>query len=159
MEAKKELDQFQACKSAADSGDANAQVQLGMYYRQNNKIYEGMEYLIKAAHNGNTQAQGIITYVSNASLAQESQSAFYTLSEEEQEQKVRELIKTKISPMLARDGGGIELINYISGANPQIWLSYVGACSGCHLGSTSTADMLLHQFEEMIDKNVILYLM
>lgn len=72
---------------------------------------------------------------------------------------IEEMIKTKISPTLQGDNGGIALINYITGDKPQIWLNYLGACSGCHLGSTSTADMLLSHFETLIDKNVILYLM
>jgi len=159
MQAQQEVDKLQLCKEAADSGDANAQVQLGLYYREKQKAYEGMQYLIKAAHNGNKQAQGLITYVSNAALAEESTSDFYSLSPEVQKQKVEEMIKTKVTPMLARDGGGIELIHYQSGKNPEIWLQYIGACSGCHLGATSTADMLLRHFEELVDKNVILYLM
>lgn len=44
-------------------------------------------------------------------------------------------------------------------ADAQVWLNYLGACSGCHLGSTSTADMLLQHFESLIDKNIVLYLM
>lgn len=145
--------------AAADGGHVDAQLKAGMLYRQNSKTAEAMRYLITAAHNNNVQAQGIITYVSNASEAVEKNEAFHSLDGVRQRALVLDLLETKIRPTLAADSGGIELVNYVPGKTPQIWLNYLGACSGCHLGSTSTADMLLDHFETMIDKNVVLYLM
>jgi len=144
---------------AADGGHVDAQLKAGMLYRQSGKTAEAMRYLITAAHNNNEQAQGIITYVSNASLATEKNEPFHSLDTGRQRALVVNLIETKIRPTLEADSGGIELVNYVPGETPQIWLNYLGACSGCHLGSTSTADMLLDHFETMIDKNVVLYLM
>ena len=118
-----------------------------------------MRYLITAAHNENSQAQSIITNVSNASTVNSSNEIFHGLDELKQRALVENLLQTKIIPILSIDGGGIELVNYIAGVKPQIWLNYKGACSGCQLSSTSTADMLLDHFETMIDKNVVLYLM
>jgi len=118
-----------------------------------------MRYLITAAHNNNAQAQEIITFVSNASLSTELNKPFRLLDAKQQTVLVEDMIEKKIRPTLEADSGGITLINYIPGETPQIWLNYLGACSGCHLGSTSTADMLLDQFETLIDKNVVLYLM
>jgi len=146
-------------KKAADVGNVDAQLKAGMFFRQKGNIKEAMRYLITAAHNKNAQAQEIITYVSNAQLAQDLNNEFRILTEEQQLSLVNNLIETKIRPTLESDNGGIELVNYIPGSTPQIWLNYLGACSGCHLGSTSTADMLLDHFETMIDKNVVLYLM
>lgn len=144
---------------AADGGHVDAQLKAGMLYRQNGKTAEAMRYLITAAHNNNAQAQGLITYVSNASLTSERNEPFRSLDAERQLALVVKMIETKIRPTLEADSGGIELVNYVPGETPQIWLNYLGACSGCHLGSTSTADMLLDQFETLIDKNVVLYLM
>ena len=107
----------------------------------------------------NQQAQEIITYVSNAGIDQNYNEIFRSLDVEKQKALVENMIETKIKPTLEADSGGIELVNYIPGEVPQVWLNYLGACSGCHLGSTSTADMLLDQFEALIDKNVVLYLM
>ena len=146
-------------RRAADAGNVEAQVKTGMLYREQGKTAEAMRYLIAAAHNDNVQAQGIITYVSNAAVATGTNEAFHLLEPVAQRALVENLIETKIRPTLAVDGGGIELVNYVPGDTPQIWLNYLGACSGCHLGSTSTADMLLEYFETMIDKNVVLYLM
>jgi len=146
-------------KRAADVGNVNAQLKAGMLYRQKGNIAEAMRYLVTAAHNNNEQAQELITFASNAELATSRNNEFRILTPEQQRLLVENLIETKIRPTLASDNGGIELINYIAGEKPQIWLNYLGACSGCHLGSTSTADMLLNHFETMIDKNVVLYLM
>ena len=144
---------------AADGGHVDAQLKAGMLYRERGKTAEAMRYLITAAHNNQAQAQEIITYVSNASIATEKNEAFHALDAQRQHALVVNLIETKIRPTLEADSGGIALVNYIPGETPQIWLNYLGACSGCHLGSTSTADMLLDHFETMIDKNVVLYLM
>lgn len=146
-------------KMAADIGHTDAQLKAGLIYRQNSNIPDAMRYLVTAAHNKNAQAQSIITYVSNSSIESVANDAFHGLDAVRQQALVENLIETKIRPALASDEGGIELINYIAGKTPQIWLNYLGACSGCQLGSTSTADMLLDHFETLIDKNVVLYLM
>ncbi len=155
-DAEKALEYY---RKAADAGHVDAQAKAGMLLRERGENSDAMRYLIAAAYNGNAQAQGIITYVSNSGLTTERNDAFHALDAARQRALVENLIETKIRPTLAHDGGGIELLNYVPGKTPQIWLNYLGACSGCHLGSTSTADMLLDHFETMIDKNVILYLM
>jgi len=146
-------------KEAADSGHIDSQLKAGLLYRQNGKIAEAMRYLITAAHNNNEQAQAIITYVSNSSSESKRNDIFHDFDEAHQRALVENILENKIRPTLASDGGGIQLVNYVAGKTPQIWLNYLGACSGCQLGSTSTADMLLDHFETMIDKNVVLYLM
>lgn len=146
-------------RQAADKGVVEAQLKAGMLFREKGKIVKSMQYLITAAHNNNQQAQEIITYVSNAGIDSSYNKMFRTLDESKQRTLIEKMIETKIRPTLEADSGGISLINYVSGDKPQIWLNYLGACSGCHLGSTSTADMLLDHFETLIDKNVVLYLM
>ena len=146
-------------KLAADNGHIDAQLKTGLLLKQHDNIADAMRYLITAAHNDNKQAQSLITYVSNSALAKEKNEIFHAFDALKQKALVESLIETKIRPVLASDGGGIKLINYIAGEKPQVWLNYEGTCSGCHLGSTSTADMLLNHFETMIDKNVVLYLL
>jgi Fe-S cluster biogenesis protein NfuA/predicted RNase H-like HicB family nuclease len=146
-------------KAAADIGHVDAQLKTGMLLREQGKNTDAMRYLITAAHNNNPQAQELITYVSNKDLAATLNKPFRTLTEQQQRALVEKMIEEKIRPTLEADSGGIELLNYVPGETPQVWLQYLGACSGCHLGSTSTADMLLDRFEELIDKNVVLYLM
>lgn len=146
-------------KKAGDLGSVESQLKTGMLYKEQGKNLQAMRYLITAAHNNNSQAQGIVTYVSNTSSSNPLNKEFRALDGIQQKALIDTLLETKIRPTLAVDGGGIELLNYISGDEPQVWMSYTGTCSGCHLGSTSTADMLLDHFQTMIDKNVVLYLM
>lgn len=146
-------------KAAADNGHIDAQLKTGLLFKQKANIAEAMRYLITAAHNENKQAQSLVTYVSNSSIATQKNEIFHAFDTAKQKALVENLIETKIRPTLASDGGGIKLVNYMAGDKPQIWLNYEGTCSGCHLGSTSTADMLLNHFETMIDKNVVLYLL
>ena len=154
-----ETKSFEFYKRAADTGHVDAQAKTGILYKQKGDNAKAMQYLITAAHNENGQAQEMITYVSNSDIASQKNEAFYALDEDKQLALIENLIEKEIRPSLALDEGGIELVNFIPGEKPQIWLNYLGSCSGCHLGSTSTADMLLNQFETMIDKNVVLYLM
>lgn len=144
---------------ASNLGDVRSQLKAGMMLRQNGSIAEAMQHLIAAAHNNDTQAQEIITYASNKEITSVTNKAFRILQPQQQKVLIEKMIAEKIKPTLEFDNGGIELVNYIPGDTPQVWLHYLGACSGCHLGSTSTADMLLDRFEELIDKNIVLYLM
>lgn len=144
-------------KAARHEGFTSAQVKLGLLL-QGSDVKQAMHWLIKAAHQGDEQAQSIITYVSNASSAVEISPQFRSLETDEQAAFVGRIVKDRITPALAADGGGIELVNFVPGETPQIWLRYLGACSGCHLGSTSTADMIIAALEEAIDKKIVLYL-
>lgn len=146
-------------KQAAEIGHVDAQLKAGLLLREAGQYADAMRYLVTAAHNNSVRAQEIVTFVSNKELVTTANAPFRALSPEQQAALVMQVINEKIKPTLEADSGGIELLNYIPGETPQIWLRYLGACSGCHLGSTSTADMLLDHFEELIDKNVVLYLM
>ncbi len=142
---------------SASKGNVSAMVKLGMML-QGTDVKTAMYWLIEAAHAGDPQAQQFITYVSNADQATVLNSSFRTLDAATQKDMIESIIKAQIAPALAKDEGGIEFVNYIPGETPQIWLRYLGACSGCHLGSTSTADMIINILEETIDRKIVLYL-
>ena len=144
-------------KVATIEGMHNVQVKLGLLL-QNRDSKEAMKWLVKAAHAGDNQAQELITYVSNRDHAATLNSSFRGLDEKDQASLVGDVITTIITPLLEADSGGIEYVNYIAGTTPEIWLRYLGACSGCHLGSSSTADMIIQALEETIDKNIVVYL-
>lgn len=54
-------------------------------------------------------------------------------SDEDLKPAVERIIKNKVAPMLARDGGAIELLDVI---NARIFIQLQGACVGC--GSSSS---------------------
>ena len=142
---------------AAEANMVTAQLKLGILLR-NDDVLSSMKWMIKAAHAGESQAHSLLTYVSNKSEDNDINVAFRELDEAIQRDKVELVIRDNLGPILASDGGGVELVNYISGDTPEIWLRYLGACSGCHLGPTSTAGMILEQFENVIDKRIVIYL-
>ncbi|MDD3596130.1 NifU family protein [Sulfuricurvum sp.] len=142
---------------AAEADMATAQLKLAILLR-NEDILNSMKWMIKAAHAGESQAQSLLTYVSNQVEASDINVAFRMMDESSQRAKVEMVISENLAPILASDGGGVELVNYVSGDTPEIWLRYLGACSGCHLGPTSTAGMILEQFENVIDKKIVIYL-
>ncbi|MDP3464833.1 MAG: NifU family protein [Sulfuricurvum sp.] len=142
---------------AANANMVTAQLKLGILLR-NDDVLSSMKWMIKAAHAGESQAHSLLTYVSNKSEDNDINVAFRVLDEAIQREKVELVISDNLGPILASDGGGVELVNYISGDTPEIWLRYLGACSGCHLGPTSTAGMILEQFENVIDKRIVIYL-
>jgi uncharacterized protein len=142
---------------AAEANMPTAQLKLGILLRDED-IVESMKWMIRAAHAGEGQAHSLLTYVSNMSEANDINVAFRMMDESSQRAKVEMVISENLAPTLASDGGGVELINYVAGDIPEIWLRYLGACSGCHLGPTSTAGMILEQFEKVIDKKIVIYL-
>ncbi|MDO9305376.1 MAG: NifU family protein [Sulfuricurvum sp.] len=142
---------------AAEANMATAQLKLGILLR-NDDVFNSMKWMIKAAHAGEAQAHSLLTYVSNQNEDNDINVAFRMMDLSHQRAKVETVISENLGPILASDGGGVELVNYVSGDTPEIWLRYLGACSGCHLGPTSTAGMILEQFENVIDKRIVIYL-
>ncbi len=142
---------------AAEAGMSTAQLKLGILLRNDDGL-SSMGWMIKAAHAGESQAHSLLTYVSNKNKNNDINVAFRVLDVSSQRDIVESVITDNIGLILASDGGGVELINYVSGDTPEIWLRYLGACSGCHLGPTSTAGMILEQFENVIDKSIVIYL-
>lgn len=49
-------------------------------------------------------------------------------TDEDLQDPVKNIIENKIAPMLARDGGAIQLINIIDG---KVFVQLQGACVGC----------------------------
>ena len=58
----------------------------------------------------------------------------FTYTDEDLQEPVNNIIEKKISPMLARDGGAIELLDI---KNAKVYIQLKGACVGCSAsGST-----------------------
>lgn len=142
---------------AAEANMPTAQLKLGILLRAED-VLDSMKWMIRAAHAGEAQAHALLTYVSNQDTATDINVAFRMMDESSQRARIETVICENLAPILASDGGGVELVNYVGGDTPEIWLRYLGACSGCHLGPTSTAGMILEQFESVIDKRIVIYL-
>ncbi|GAB1465912.1 hypothetical protein MASR2M54_14120 [Aliarcobacter cryaerophilus] len=57
----------------------------------------------------------------------------FPFTDEDLQEPVNNIIEKKISPMLARDGGAIELLDI---KNAKVYIQLKGACVGCSDGST-----------------------
>ncbi|MCK9374282.1 MAG: NifU family protein [Sulfuricurvum sp.] len=144
-------------RAAAEADMPTAQLKLALLLRNDN-ILDSMKWMIKAAHAGEAQAHSLLTYVSNQNEASDINVTFRMMDSSSQRSKVEMVISEILTPILASDGGGVELVHYVTADTPEIWLRYLGACSGCHLGPTTTAGMILEEFEKVIDKKIVIYL-
>jgi hypothetical protein len=147
---------------AAKREHSGAQFNLAMLL-ENEAIAEAFGWMLKAAYNGHPAAQESITHASNAELSAKEplNGEFRSLDAASQADFILTLIDEKVKPALAMDGGNIEFVDMgiaTAGNTVEVKLHYLGACSGCQLSSTSTADMILRLFEEAVDKNIRLYL-
>jgi len=146
---------------AARREHSGAQFNLAILLEKED-IVESMGWMIKAAYNAHPAAQELITNASNAALYEDSplNGEFRSLDDEAQTAYVLDIIDERIKPMLAVDGGSIEFVGLKTATDGtvEIMLHYLGACSGCQLSSTSTADIILKTFEDSVDKRIRLYL-
>ena len=65
---------------------------------------------------------------------------------------IESIIDKEIRPMLMMDGGNLEIIDIRNdnGENTDIYIRYLGACSGCASGSTGT----LYAIENVLQENL-----
>jgi len=80
---------------------------------------------------------------------------FANMSNEERLKKLEEVLDEKIRPMLAMDGGGVEIIEVKeSGSNIDIFVRYLGACSMCSYGGSSTLMAIEEILKKELDENI-----
>ncbi|CAI8209335.1 MAG: iron-sulfur cluster assembly scaffold protein [Sulfurovum sp.] len=68
---------------------------------------------------------------------------------------VDEILDTEIRPMLAMDGGNMEIIDIKENLpHYDLYIRYLGACSGCSSGSTGTLYAIESVLQQKIDENL-----
>ena len=72
-------------------------------------------------------------------------------TDEDLQQPVSELIKTKIAPMMAQDGGAIELMQIKDG---RVFVQLKGACNGCASSATGTLYAIESTLKEKLSKSI-----
>lgn len=74
------------------------------------------------------------------------------------EELIKDVIKTKIRPVLVLDGGNIEFVDYTNGI---VTVKLLGACHGCPLSALTLKNVVLSSIQETVPKvtsiNVIDY--
>ncbi len=72
-------------------------------------------------------------------------------SDEDLQQPVSELIKTKIAPMMAQDGGAIELMQIKDG---RVFVQLKGSCNGCAASSSTLKYIVEKNLKEFIHSDI-----
>jgi len=68
-------------------------------------------------------------------------------SDEDLQEPVSSIIKTKIAPMLAQDGGAIELLKI---QDSKVYIQLQGACVGCAASSSTLKFIVEKNLKELI---------
>jgi len=74
-------------------------------------------------------------------------------SDEDLKPPVASIIKTKIAPMLARDGGAIELLDIIGG---KIFVQLQGSCVGCSASGSTLKFIVEKELQAAIHPELII---
>lgn len=72
-------------------------------------------------------------------------------SDEDLKQPVSELIRTKIAPMMAQDGGEIELMQIKDG---RVFVQLKGACNGCAASGSTLKFVVEKNLKEFIHPEI-----
>jgi Fe-S cluster biogenesis protein NfuA len=72
-------------------------------------------------------------------------------SDEELQAPVENLIKTKIAPMMAQDGGAIELMQIKDG---RVFVQLQGACNGCAASGSTLKYIVEKNLKEFIHPEI-----
>jgi NifU-like protein len=69
--------------------------------------------------------------------------------------EIDKILDEQIRPMLVMDGGNMEVIDVREdGENIDIYIRYLGACSGCASGATGTLFAIESVLQEKLHPNI-----
>ncbi|UCZ57376.1 iron-sulfur cluster assembly scaffold protein [Desulfurispirillum indicum] len=69
---------------------------------------------------------------------------------------IDEALTAHVKPMLARDGGSVELVDIKEGDNEiLVFIQYSGACAGCASSNTGTLQAILGILREKLDERIM----
>jgi NifU-like protein len=76
---------------------------------------------------------------------------FAELPKAQQFKKVEEVLSAYLAPVLAKDGGGVELADIVG---KEVQIVYKGACHGCASAETGTLKMIESTLQEKLDPEI-----
>lgn len=84
-----------------------------------------------------------------------SEKAFNNMSLEEKKEAIEKVIDENIRQFLIMDGGNMEILDIReNGAFTDVYIRYMGACSGCASANTGTLFAIENILHEKLDKNI-----
>jgi NifU-like protein len=90
-----------------------------------------------------------------ADLSQAGESSFDKMTIVQRIKTIDEILDSEIRPMLMMDGGNMEVID-IKDNTPyyDLYIRYLGACSGCASGDTGTLYAIESVLKQKVDENI-----
>jgi len=80
---------------------------------------------------------------------------FNDMTPEQKLEAIEKVIDENIRQFLVMDGGNMEIIDVKeSGAYTDVYIRYMGACSGCASATTGTLFAIENTLKEKLDKNI-----
>ncbi|MCD8478745.1 MAG: iron-sulfur cluster assembly scaffold protein [Sulfurospirillum sp.] len=94
--------------------------------------------------------------ISNAQIEGHSSVDFDDLTVVKKFQQIEAVIDENIRPMLVMDGGNLEILDIKEGDDKvtDVYIRYLGACSGCASSSTGTLFAIESVLQEKLSKNI-----
>lgn len=90
-----------------------------------------------------------------ADASQEGRASFDTMTIVQRIKALDEVLDTDIRPMLIMDGGNMEIIDIKENMpHYDVYIRYLGACSGCASGSTGTLYAMESILKQKVDENI-----
>jgi len=93
-----------------------------------------------------------------ADKSENGETSFSSMTIVQRIKALEAVIDEKIRPMLVMDGGDMEIIDIKeSGSNFDVYIRYLGACSGCAAGSMGTLYAMEGVLKEDVDENIRIF--
>lgn len=90
-----------------------------------------------------------------ADASQEGRASFDKMTIVQRIKALDEVLDTDIRPMLIMDGGNMEIIDIKENMpHYDVYIRYLGACSGCASGSTGTLYAMESILKQKVDENI-----
>lgn len=102
-----------------------------------------------------TRAEMDAEAVKSVAQISDDKAEFKSMTIVQKLKKVEAVIDEYIRPMLAMDGGNLEILDIKdAGEHTDIYIKYLGACAGCASGFTGTLFAIENALKEKVDPNV-----
>lgn len=81
--------------------------------------------------------------------------SFKQMTQEERIKAIDSVLDTEIRPMLVMDGGNMEILELQESLpHYDLYIRYLGACSGCVSGTMGTLYAIENILQEKVDENI-----
>ena len=82
-------------------------------------------------------------------------STFINMTKAQKIELIEDVLDYDVRPMLIMDGGNMEILDIVeSSPHFDLYIRYLGACSGCSAGSMGTLYAIESVLQRKVDENI-----